>query len=393
MATVEGLMNKDVLFSPMQIGKRLAPNRFVSQPMEGNDGENGGAVSQRTLDRYRNFAKGKWGLAFVEAISISPDALARKNGLVISRKNLDGFKRLVSEYKKINKDGLLLFQISHAGRKAGPFATKMGLYDSGDPDLHILTDQEIEQIREKMIECVGLAREAGADGVDFKLCHGYLGSEMLRPANQRNDQWGGSFENRTRFCFSTIEELRSRHGDSDFLLGSRISMYEGIRGGCGTVDPTSVLEDLSEMKQLVAGLAARGLDYLNVSAGIPGLTSEITRPTNQSRWFYLDQFRYCREAREVAGTMRLIGSAYTVLKDEAVAYGAENIQRGLVDFIGFGRQSFADPLFPEKVRTGGDINYCICCSGCTRLMIKQVNDGCVVYDPYYKAMLKASAGE
>jgi 2,4-dienoyl-CoA reductase-like NADH-dependent reductase (Old Yellow Enzyme family) len=381
----------DLLFSPMKIGSRMAPNRFVSQPMEGNDGENGGAVSQRTLDRYLQFAKGKWGMTFVEAVSVGSDALARKNGLVISRRNLDSLKRLVDGYRAINKDGLLLFQISHAGRKAGPFSKRMGMYPAGEEDVHILTDQEVEQIREKLVDCIGLAREAGADGVDLKLCHGYLGAEMLRPANQRTDRWGGSFENRTRFYFSAIEELKRLHGDSGFILGSRISMYEGIRGGCGTVDPDSVLEDLSEMKQIIAGMAERGLDYLNVSAGIPGLTSDITRPTNQSRWFYLDHFRYCRDARAVAGEMSIIGSAYSVLKDESFSYGAENIRKGLVDFIGFGRQSFADPLLPEKMRTGKEINYCICCSGCTKLMIKQVNDGCVIYDPYYKAMLKASS--
>jgi 2,4-dienoyl-CoA reductase-like NADH-dependent reductase (Old Yellow Enzyme family) len=369
----------------------MAPNRFVSQPMEGNDGENGGAVSQRTMDRYLQFAKGKWGIAIVEATSISPDSLARKNGLVISRANLDGFKRLVDGYKKINKDGILLFQITHAGRKAGPFSKKMGMYDAGEEDVHVLTEQEVEEIRERLVDCIGLAREAGADGVDFKLCHGYLGAEMLRPANRRNDQWGGSFENRTRFFFSSIRELKKIHGDSGFILGSRISMYEGIRGGCGTVDPDSVLEDLAEMKQLIAGMADLGLDYVNISAGIPGLTSEITRPTNQARWFYLHHFRYCREAREVSGKMSVIGSAYSILKEEAFTYGAENIQKGLMDFIGFGRQSFADPLFPEKVRIGEAINYCISCSGCTKLMIKQVNDGCVIYDPYYKAMLKSSS--
>ncbi len=383
--------NLELLFSPAMIGKKEAPNRFASQPMEGNDGENGGAVSERTLERYRSLARGAWGITVVEAISVTSDALARNNGLVINRKNLDSFKRLVDEFKKIHPEGILLFQISHAGRKAGPLSRKAGMYDDGSEGLEILSEKRVEEIRRNIVEGVNLSAEAGADGVDFKLCHGYLGSEILRPANQRNDKWGGSYENRTRFLFSSLQELKALHGHTDFIIGSRISMYEGIRGGCGTVAGDSVLEDLTEMKRLIAGMAEAGMDYLNVSAGIPGYTSEITRPTNQSRWFYLHHFRYCREAREVSGNMSLIGSAYTILKEESLSYGEENVKNGLMDFIGYGRQSFADPLFPAKILNGEPVNYCTACSGCTKLMIRQVNDGCVIFDSYYREMLKSTS--
>lgn len=382
----------DLLFSPRALGSKTAPNRFVAQPMEGNDGEAGGAVSPRTLDRYLKLARGRWGVSIVEAIAVDQDAVARKNGLVMSRRNLDGFKRLVDGFRKIDKDGLLLFQITHAGHKAGSFARKVGAYDDGSADAEILDGDGIEAIRQKLIDCIDLSKEAGADGVDLKLCHGYLGAEILRPANRRDDGWGGSFENRTRFFYSAVRELKERHAGSGFILGSRISMYEGIRGGCGTADPDSVIEDLSEMKRIIADMAALGMDYVNVSAGIPGVTSEITRPTNQSKWFYLHHFRYCKEAREASGSMGLIGSAYTILKEEALDYGAENLTKGYADFIGFGRQSFADPLFPEKVRTGKEVDWCTSCSGCTKLMIRQVNDGCIVYDPYYRALMKESSG-
>jgi len=381
--------NFEKLFSPIMVGKKRASNRFAAQAMEGNDADSGGAVSDRAIKRYSRLAQGKWGVVVVEAISITPESRARVNGLVLNDNNLDGFKRLVDSYKRINPEGILLFQVTHAGRKAGPTSRKVALYESGSAGADILSEQEIEDIRGQFIDCVHLSHAAGADGVDFKLCHGYLGSEMLRPANQRDDKWGGSFENRTRFILSSLRELKNSYKDTDFILGSRISMYEGIRGGCGTASPDSIVEDLSEMKRLIALMAKEGSDYLNVSAGIPGETSEITRPTNPTKLFYLHQFRYCKEARETAGGMTIIGSAYSVLKEEALVLGEENLRKGLVDLVGFGRQSFADPLFPAKVQHSESVNYCTACSGCTKLMVNQVNDGCVIFDPYYRDMLKS----
>ena len=378
----------NMLFSPMQIGGKQAKNRFVVQAMEGNDGLPGGAVSDRTRNRYVQLAKGKWGTVVVEAISIDENAKARINGLVINRKNLDSFKWLVDEYKKENPDGILLFQLTHSGRKAGDFARPVAMYEEGRGNAHLLTEQEVEDIRQLMLEGSHFAKEAGADGIDFKMCHGYFGAEILRPANVRDDKWGGSFENRTRFLLSSLKELKSSLGKDGFVLGSRISMYEGIRGGCGTTDPDSYIEDLSEMKQLIALMAAEGADYLNISAGIPGVTSEITRPTNPSKYFYLHHFRYCKEAREVSGDMKVIGSAYSILRDQAMDYAEENLNKGLIDLVGFGRQSFADPLLPVKLESGEKVNYCIACSACTKLMVGQVHDGCAIYDPYYRDMLK-----
>ena len=87
--------------------------------------------------------------------------------------------------------------------------------------------------------------------------------------------------------------------------------------------------------------------------------------------------------------MAVIGSAYSILKEEALEMAEENINKGYTDFAGWGRQSFADPLFPEKVRKGEAVNYCTGCSGCSKLMVRQVNDGCILYNPYYKEIMRA----
>jgi 2,4-dienoyl-CoA reductase-like NADH-dependent reductase (Old Yellow Enzyme family) len=376
-----------ILFSPVTIKDKTAPNRFTAQAMEGNDGA--GGPSERTLERYRNLARGRWGLVISEALSVSETSLARVNGMILNRKNLGGFKRLVEIFKRENPRGLLFFQLTHSGERSGAFSERVNL--SGG-ECRRLSDGEIENIKNSFIEAALLAEEAGADGIDFKMCHGYLGAEMLRPSNVREDRWGGSFENRTRLLREGVEAIRRRSGN--FILGSRLSLYEGIRGGCGTGGPDELIEDLSEMLDVVRLMDDLGMDYVNVSAGIPALTGAITRPTAPSKYLAYHHLRYTKTvkglvSRENRG-LRVIGSAYSSYRAEAPAVMKEMLDKGYTDLCGFGRQIFADPLTPEKHRNGEAVNWCVLCSGCSRLMAAQLNDGCVVYNDYYKSVMKNS---
>ena len=377
------------LFSALTLGNKTLSNRFVSQAMEANDGTSCGAVSERGMERYRNLARGKWGIVVAEALSVDPSSRARVNQMILNRDNLDSFKKLVNEFKTINPEGLFLFQVTHSGRKAVKNHSRpTALYEPCEGEV-LLETEEIENIRRAFVEGALLAEEAGADGVDFKMCHGYLGCEMLRPGNVRADRWGGSFENRTRFLSESIPEIRSRLKTDNFLLGSRISVYEGIRGGCGTAGPDELLEDLGEMEKVIKLLESLGMDYVNVSAGIPGTTSEITRPTPQALYLYQHQMRYARWAKNIVKDMKVIGSAYSILKEEGLRLADENIARGYTDMAGWGRQSFADPLLPYKAERGEHVNYCVGCSGCTKLMVAQLNDGCILYNDYYKSVWKS----
>jgi 2,4-dienoyl-CoA reductase-like NADH-dependent reductase (Old Yellow Enzyme family) len=377
------------LFTPFTIGNREAPNRIVSQAMEGNDGCPGGSVSERTLNRYKKLAKGEWGIVIVEATSITSESLARKNGLILIRENLESFKKLVKEFKRINPNGLILFQISHSGYKSGPFSRKTTICP-GVKDADYLKTEEIDEIKRAFVESVLLTEEAGADGCDIKMCHGYFGSEMLRPGNVREDMWGGSFENRTRFLREVMSEIKERLKNSNFIIGSRVSFYEGIRGGCGTVEADQIIEDTTEMDQVIRLMDQLGMDYVNVSAGIPGVTSELTRPTKPSKYLYLHLARYAKHVKELGTSLAVIGSGYTILEKEAAAFADENIGKDYVDFAGFGRMSFSDPLYPSKLQTGEEIHYCTACSGCSRLMIRQVNDGCILFNDYYKELHRTS---
>ncbi|MDR2177670.1 MAG: hypothetical protein LBP20_06475 [Treponema sp.] len=381
---------ESILFSPLAIKNKTVPNRFTAQAMEGNDGD-GGRPSERTLDRYRKLAEGGWGLVISEALSVSETSLARVNGMILNRKNLDGFKRLVDIFKNGNPGGLLFFQLTHAGERSGDFSDRVSLTGG---EGRLLSTEEIENIKDNFIEAALLAEEAGADGIDFKMCHGYLGAEMLRPSNTRHDMWGGSFENRARLLRDGAGAIKQKRRSENFILGSRLSMYEGIRGGCGTGGPDEIIENLTEMLNVVRLMDDLGMDYVNVSAGIPALTGAITRPTAASKYLAYHHLRYTKTVKDmIVGEnrgLKVIGSAYSSYKADSPAMMEETLGKGYTDLCGFGRQIFADPLTPNKYRDGDAVNWCVLCSGCSRLMAAQLNDGCVVYNDYYKSVMKNS---
>jgi 2,4-dienoyl-CoA reductase-like NADH-dependent reductase (Old Yellow Enzyme family) len=104
------LDGSSILLSSLKIGNCIAQNRFVAQPMEGNDSDNG-AVSERAIKRYTQLAAGNWGVIVIEALAVKSDALARKNQMVINRDHLPGFKKLVSEMKKVDPNVLILYPL------------------------------------------------------------------------------------------------------------------------------------------------------------------------------------------------------------------------------------------------------------------------------------------
>jgi 2,4-dienoyl-CoA reductase-like NADH-dependent reductase (Old Yellow Enzyme family) len=396
-------MNLEILSSPIKIGKKTAPNRIVNQPMECNDGDASGNPTELTFRRYQNLAKGGAGIIFVESLTITYESRARKNQLKISEETAKGFERLVKEMKEVNGKSLVLFQINHAGRVSqAAFSKVVSLYPTGDPSIHLLTEEEIEEIGEKFIKAAAIAKQVGADGIDFKHCHGYLCGEMLRPANIRQDRFGGSFENRTRFFRETTGKIKQAVGEDNFLLGVRYSFYEGIPGGLGTPGPEEVVEDIFEPLRFAKMIEELGMDFVNVSAGIPAITPEIVRPTKNYPEGVYRHFGWAKAVRALV-KIPVIGSGYSYLRDgkndlkepnsskkSFLYYAEKNLKEGNVDLVGIGRQSLADPLFAKKMLSGQieQVNFCTACGGCSVLLTSQKEVGCTAYNKYYKNILR-----
>ncbi len=366
------------LFKTYRIAGREAPNRLAAQAMEINSAEPGGAAGKKVLNRYKGLAEGGWGIVFVEATSVTDRHVGKSNGLVLSEKNLNGFKRLVDEYKSINADSLLLIQLTHSGRQSVDHQ-KVKVYEDEETGIPVLTERELEEALYRHIEGVGLAKEAGFDGVDIKTCHGYLGTELLRPLNQRADKFGGSVENRAYLISSVIESAVKNY--PELIVGSRMSAFEGLRGGCGTSAPGEILEDLEDMRQIAAIFVAAGAHFLNISGGIRVHSAQLIGPGKKDNFCRLSQFRYTRQFKEWFPDTALIGSTYTKGDSSSLDYALENVSKGFTDFAGFGRQNIADAWFPKKIREGKEsIRYCTLCGMCSKLLSSDLNVFCEYYN-------------
>jgi len=367
------------LGSTYQIAGRTAPNRFAAQPIEVNSADTGGGAGDTVISRYVSLAEGKWGIVFVEATSVTEKHIAHPHGLVLSEKNLTGFKNLVEAFKSVDESCLLMIQLTHSGRLSGASSQKVKAYEGKDPEIPVLTEKELDEVVRLHIEAADLAKEAGFDGIDVKACHGYLGTELLRPLNRRDDKYGGSLENRAHLISSVIEcAARKNPG---LIVGTRMSVYEGLRGGCGTSGPDEIIEDLEDIRQIAALFVAAGARFLDISGGAPVYNSRLTQPAKNETHCRYSQFRYAKQFKEWFPQTAIIGSAYTTGDSGCLGYADENISKGYVDFAGFGRQNLSDPGFPAKINEEpGSIQYCTLCGRCSKLLSRDEKVYCVHYN-------------
>ncbi len=398
-------MNKsEILLSPIEIGTRTSQNRFFIQPMECNDADADGNPTDLTYRRYENLFEGEAGLVSLEAITITDKNRSRMNQLFIMPKNEKALANFVRRLREVNPKTLFIFQLTHSGELSNPaFSKRLSVKPLPGYEADVFTEEEFEKIMDDFVLAAKMTYDVGADGIDMKFCHGYLGSQILRPYNTRKWKYGGPWENRRQFAFDLYERIRKVIPDENFLIGSKISVWEGFPGGFGTAGPDTPVIDLSEPIDLVKGLEERGAQYFIQSAGSPSITISLTQADKDHPYFaYLHQY-FAKVLKEnLQPKTVVVGSNYSVFgkgksKLQAVSsedsslltYGAQNIARGYVDMVGLGRQSFADPLLPLKLREGreNEINYCTTCDNCLELLIQQEPIGCATFNKYYTDVL------
>ena len=366
----------EILYTPRRVGARRAANRLVAQAMEACDGE-AGSPTGSSYARYEQLGAGEWGVVFLEATSITSRSLGRLGGFVLSGATLPRYEALVGRFKAKNPDGLLLVQLTHTGPVSHPSTERVCASPDPPAGVRYLLEEELGRIQERFVSVSLLAEKAGFDGVDIKLCHGYLGNEILRPANTRPDRWGGSPENRMRLAVNVLEEVVRQRASADFLVGSRISFYENRPGGCGTAGPQSTEYDPADMLALIRAMDRCGADYVNVSGDAPaGGIADAPDEERQTGTLWAERVVKEFAAREGLA-LAVMGTGYSSFGPEMAGVAAGRVASGRSDFPGFGRQSWADPLFPLKLRAGGDVYYCEQCGACARLMSSQRPAFCV----------------
>lgn len=388
---------KETLLQPIKIGNRVAQNRFFIQAMECNKEDETGNPSEETIQRYCDLAKGGAGLISLEAITVTRECRARDNQLTIMPDNEKPLTEFVRRVHEANPETLFIFQLTHSGEISNPeFSRRVTPNPLPGYGGDLLTEEDVERIMDSFVTAAEIAYRAGADGIDMKLSHGYLGCQMIRPHNSRDWKYGGSWENRSRFAFELIERIRKAVPDPNFLVGSKISAWEGFPGGFGTEGPDSPIMDLTEPIQLIQGLEARGANFIIQSAGSPSITVGLTQVDKHVPYYaYLHQY-WAKEFRKALKPETVvIGSNFSLFRSgkndlcattpeesNLLNYGAWCIENGVTDMVGLGRQSFADPFLPKKLAEGkeDDIKYCLLCDSCLELLIQQSKVGCCIYD-------------
>jgi len=409
-------ITNNALFTPIKIGPRRVPNRFAIQPMEMNnavsleDAEHRGDPNERTYQRYRDLLKGGAGICVLEAISITDVSVARDHQLMITPRNAKALERFVADVKSVNKEPIFVCQLTHSGEISNPaFSKRVTPKPMPGFGGDVLSDEDAEGIIEQYVTAARIARDAGFDGLDLKFCHGYLGGQILRPYNDRKWKYGGPKENRFRFGYEVYERVSKAINDPNFILGSKVTMYEGVPGGQGCAGPRSAVLDLSEPLEFVRGIEERGAHFIIETAGGPAGNMPLVQPPQKAPDQAYLHFYFTNELKKaVKSSTAIVGSGYSVFSDghaafryiepedsSLLAWGDRNIRDGVVDMVALGRQSIADALLPAKLLAGkwDEVSWCVACDGCLELLIRQKPVGCVRYDQEAAQMLAKARRE
>jgi 2,4-dienoyl-CoA reductase-like NADH-dependent reductase (Old Yellow Enzyme family)/thioredoxin reductase len=359
------------LFAPIKIKSLDLVNRAVMPPMGTNLGNSDGTVSEANLAYIKRRARGGAGLIITEISSIHPSGSAIPNELgAYDDRFIPGLKKIADAVHAAGSKVAL--QLHHAGRESlYLLREKKAIAPSPIRSLVFgLTPREItrEEIQE-IIAAFGVAArrgmEAGFDAVEIHGAHGYLITQFLSAlSNKRDDEYGGSFNNRSRFMIEVLQEVRKRVGP-DFPISLRLSVEECIQGGYMFEDIRPILPDLVKA----------GADMLHASLGTHGSPGGIT----SAPFEYQPGFNVWR-AKKLKEIVDLPVIAVGRFTDPSLAN--EVIARGEADLVAFGRQYLADPDFLIKAREGRpeDIRKCIACNqGCIeRLMLGEGKIRCAL---------------
>ena len=398
--------NNEYLFQSIKIGSHTAGNRIALNAMECCDADPEGNPTDKTYRRYRRYFEGGAGVIVLEAITVTYESRGRDLQLSVMPHNQEALTKFVAEMRKVNDKPVFIWQLTHSGELSHPdFSRRVCIKPLAGFGGDILSEEEVDTIIDQFVLGAKIAHDSGADGVDLKLCHGYLGSQILRPYNDRKWKYGGPWENRRQFAFDLYEGMDKEINDPNFIIGSKVSIWEGFPGGQGTAGPDTAIMDLTEPLDLVKGLEERGAKFIIQSAGSPSITLAKSQP---DRRIPDDAYLHHTFQKAVSDVLKpetvVIGSAYSVFRDgynelQAVKHpeeasleywGNKNIKDGVVDMIAIGRQSLADCSLPNKLKEGraDEINWCTACDNCIEFIIRQQNGGCATYDKEYTLALK-----
>ncbi len=332
------------LFSPVRLGPLELRNRIVIPPMCQYSAVDGKATDWHTI-HLGHLALSGAGLLIVEATAVEPEGRISPDDLGLwnddTADSLDRAIKIVRKYSRIP----LGIQLAHAGRKASiscpwagdrqisaeqggwqPSAPSPIPFYQDDVTPKELSRERIESVIDSFVKSAKLAEKIGFDLMEIHSAHGYLLHEFLSPlSNKRNDEYGGSLENRMRMTLDVFKAVRGVVSKNK-AVGVRISATDWVDGGWNGDDSVTLSKELEK----------RGCDFIHVSSA--GLSEE--QKIAVSPGF---QVPFARKIKEHVG-IPVIAVGLIAELEHAEAIVATNE----ADLVEVGRGMLFDPRWPWR---------------------------------------------
>ena len=332
-------------------GKGIAPNRILKSAMSevlAKDGEH--LPNEKHYRVYRKWANGGSGILVTGNVMIDRSALAEPgNVLLEDDRHLDRFEAWVDAVRAVNSETQFWMQLNHPGKQTNKFLTPTPVAPSAVPlgksldkmfaPPRALERDEIHNLIQRFATSSRLAKQAGWDGVQIHSAHGYLVSQFLSPYhNRREDEWGGSVENRRRFLLEIYRAIRTEVG-VDFLVSIKMNSADFQKGGF----------EGEEAYELIDKLSAEGIDLIEISGGQYESMAMFgtSQSTREREAYFLDFAAEARSRTDVP--IAVTGGFRSVQAMEAA------IASDATDFVGLGRPLTLDPDLPKHA--AADPNY------------------------------------
>ncbi|GAB6063340.1 mycofactocin system FadH/OYE family oxidoreductase 2 [Deferrisoma palaeochoriense] len=338
------------LFSPLKIGRVEVRNRISFQPHLTNFAVDC-LPSERHMYYWGERAKGGVGLIITEEMSVHPTDRAYEKLVEVFRPEvIPGFRK-ITDY--VHQFGAKIFaQLNHNGQQCDGTLSRLPVWaPSPVPDVLFrevpkeMEPEDIDEVCRYFARSAVHAREGGFDGIELQYGHSSLARQFLSPlTNKRQDEYGGSLENRMRAPIRFIEAVRRAVGD-DFTVGIRLCADEMVPWGGLT---------LADTQEIAQRFEATGLiDFMDLSIGTFYNLYLVEGSMHTPLGYTIPLAAGIRE--KVKLPVFCTGRINDPVMAEKV------LAAGQADMIGMCRQLICDPFLPKKAFEGRleDIRYCV----------------------------------
>ena len=361
------------LFEPFEVGSLRLKNRLVFGPHGSRFMDwHSHTATERQAHYLAERASGGVGLIIQGSVMVHPTGLATAGmNHAWDESCLPGYRVLT---EAVHAGGAKIFaQVSHLGRQGHNVANQRELWapsaipmPHGSTVPHAMTGRELGEMVDAYTRATALLLEAGFDGIEVYMAHGYLlGSFLSRFSNLRTDAYGGSLENRVRFPTEVATAVRTELGP-DTPMGIRISAEE-----FAGPDGLSVEESSRIVRMLLDRVQ---IDYIHVSQGNAVSYATLIPNMSYPRTPFVHN---AKSIKQVTGRVPVMTVARIVTPEAA----EKIVEDGIADLVCLVRPLIADPYWPQKATSGvrEDIRECISCNvGCRDAWGRALPIGCLV---------------